>query len=164
MDSFDGPWYQPSFPDVAQLHDERRANEHWTASSPAVGHAPTQAIDMRELAMTDSLQPSELPFPYISLLFSYPHLANPSNPQHYYLYNNNIPQNPQTFQTLPFSSPTWMSPTPQLPLSSYSSLNGATSSSGSNQQSPSTSTPPVQSMIECVHPIFSSLNRIHAQL
>lgn len=151
-------WFPSSLADVNPLHDERNTNEPWKDPSAVGTHAPTQAIDMHEFGLGD-LQPGTPAFPIPPLLSSYPHPASSSStPQPFYSFSPSayhLPTPPQSFNGIPFNNQQWIASTSQLPLSSYSSLNGATSTSASNQQSPSASTP-IQPMIECVL-TFSSL-------
>ena len=91
-------------------------------------------------------QPSQSPY------YSFPHHAN------YFLAGT-----PGHYNGIHFTQPTWpaSAPNSHIPLSSYSSLNGATTSTSAPMQSPQQSAapspPPPQIMIECVVSYYSQL-------
>ncbi|KZT74463.1 hypothetical protein DAEQUDRAFT_720630 [Daedalea quercina L-15889] len=121
-------WLQPPIADLQQhvaTDGQRPANDEWKDPSSTSGAAA--AMDLSEFGLGDLSVPSSAS------------TSNASSTTPLYTFGQHTAYYPGPFNAVSYSTSQWNNPATQLPLSSYSSLNGATSASPSGQQQQSAS-------------------------
>ncbi|EED79321.1 predicted protein [Postia placenta Mad-698-R] len=133
MEYTNGAWLQQTVPDLPVVPDgQHHANDDWKDPSSSVqGVSGTvsvagQGMDLSDFGLGDLSVPSSS-----SSSVSTPSTSYFGFPQQHFF----LPSAPGSYNTVAYGTTQWSNPTPQLPLSSYSSLNGATSATSASSLS-----------------------------
>jgi len=129
MEFTNTPWLQQPIPDLPHHvgPDGHAANDDWKDPSSSASAGSGAAMDLSDFL-------GDLSVPSSS---SGSNVASSNTP--FYTFGNSFypHSSPGPYNAVAYGTSQWnSSPSPQLPLSSYSSLNGATSTSPSGQQQP----------------------------
>ncbi|KAL4241493.1 hypothetical protein ABKN59_000054 [Abortiporus biennis] len=143
-------WLQQHMPDSLAIHEQRpssSANDDWKdtpTSAVPTSSAAHPSMDLSDYSLGDLPAPQPSTSSQQSAFYSFP--------QHSYFLGT-----PGPYNAVPYGNSQW--PTSQsshLPLSSYSSLNGATSSTSSNSQV--SSQPSQSSMPMMIDPSLTTMS------
>lgn len=133
MEYTNGAWLQQTVPDLPVVPGgQHHANDDWKDPSSSVqgvsGTASVagQGMDLSDFGLGDLSVPSSS-----SSSVSTPSTSYFGFPQQHFF----LPSAPGSYNTVAYGTTQWSNPTPQLPLSSYSSLNGATSATSASSLS-----------------------------
>ncbi|OBZ71852.1 hypothetical protein A0H81_08113 [Grifola frondosa] len=128
MEFTNAAWLQQPISDLQPVHDERNAaSDDWkepSTSAQASATVTQPRIDLSDFGLGDLQAPSSANIPHSS------------PPQAYYTFSHPffLATTPGPYNAVPYGAATWPTTAAQLPLSSYSTLNGATTSSSPPQQ------------------------------